>query len=72
MGYDIKKTVILMILHYIPYLKTSESHTYPITEDLLHGLRIIKYHKSKVGQLSAAVDSQLKDSAVLCAKEIRR
>lgn len=72
MGCDTKTMVILTVLHYIPSHKTSESHTYPIAEDLLHGLRIIEHHESKVGQLSTAVDSQLEDSAVLCAKAIRR
>lgn len=50
----------------------SESHTYPTAEDLLHGLSVIKHHESKVRQLSAAVDSQLKDSAELCAREMSR
>ncbi len=50
----------------------SESHTYPTAEDLLHRLRVIKHHESKVRQLSATVDSQLKDSAELCARETSR
>ncbi len=74
MGYGIKKRSFSWshISQNIMYRTMSDSHTYPTAEDLLHRLRVIKHHESKVRQLSATVDSQLKDSAELCAREMSK
>lgn len=70
MGYGIKKRSFSRsrISQNILHRTMSDSHTYPTAEDLLHGLSVIKHHESKVRQLSATVDSQLKDSAELCER----
>lgn len=43
----------------------SNAQTYPIAQDLLYRLRIIKNHKSKVGQLATTVDPQLQYCSIL-------